>query len=389
MSDPTPSDADSSLLALMRWTGADGGERQALWRGSQGAPRRLVGADDRMPADAAFRLAAQGTALVWEGDYQNARQLMQALARRVERRARQRSGAALDLTQAFHLQRQAQAQRARLLGSVVLPFGVAYALGLRRAPDVRAACEQAWGPAPAPALIPLRDVLGAIGAYEWRRQGVPVAPLNARIHPHYGVFAPTRGEYLDLVARAPLPPGTGLAFDIGTGTGVLAAILARRGVPRVIATDTQPAALASARENLERLGLQDRVELRQTDLFPAGRANLIVCNPPWLPGKPASRLEEAIYDPDSRMLRGFLQGLAAHLAPQGEGWLVMSDLAERLGLRPPQALSGWIAEAGLAVRARLDTRPSHRRAADRDDPLHAARSAEVTTLWRLAAAGQP
>lgn len=33
------------------------------------------------------------------------------------------------------------------------------------------------------------------------------------------------------------------------------------------------------------------------------------------------------------MLRGFLDGLTAHLAPGGEGWLVLSDLAERLELR--------------------------------------------------------
>ena len=51
-----------------------------------------------------------------------------------------------------------------------------------------------------------------------------------------------------------------------------------------------------------------------------------------------------------------------------------------------EQLLGWIAEAGLVVAARLDIRPRHGKAQDRDDPLHAARSAEVTSLWRLAAA---
>ncbi len=32
----------------------------------------------------------------------------------------------------------------------------------------------------------------------------------------------------------------------------------------------------------------------------------------------------------------------------------------------------------------MDTRPTHPRAADASDPLHAARRAEVTSLWRLA-----
>jgi hypothetical protein len=33
----------------------------------------------------------------------------------------------------------------------------------------------------------------------------------------------------------------------------------------------------------------------------------------------------------------------------------------------------------------MDTKPTHPRAADDTDPLHAARAAEVTSLWRLAA----
>ncbi|HOF30018.1 MAG TPA: methyltransferase, partial [Burkholderiaceae bacterium] len=92
----------------------------------------------------------------------------------------------------------------------------------------------------------------------------------------------------------------------------------------------------------------------------------------------------AVYDPDSRMLRGFLDGLATHLAPQGEGWLVLSDLAEHLGLRPREQLLGWIESAGLSVRGRLDVRPRHPKAGDASDPLHAARAAEITSLWRLA-----
>ena len=196
------------------------------------------------------------------------------------------------------------------------------------------------------------------------------------------MFAPIRGEYVDLVAQAPLP-GLELAWDIGTGTGVLAALLAQRGVAQVVATDLQPQALACAQENLTRLGWQQQVAVVQADLFPEGQAQLAVCNPPWLPGKPSSPLEAAIYDPDSKMLRGFLAGLAAHLRDGGEGWLVLSDLAEHLGLRTREALLGWIQAGGLKVLGRIDARPSHPRVADALDPLHAARAAEVTSLWRL------
>ncbi|WP_026638614.1 methyltransferase [Bordetella petrii] len=372
-------------LPIVHWT-ESGQACSAYWRSESGAapPARIDIADDRMPASVAYRHVCAGTHLLWRGDFHNARQLLQALARRIDQKPRKPAANALD---AFNRHRMAQAQRARLLGSLLLPFEADHGIALRRAPDARQACMQAYGPAPGPYLASLRELQGVIGAHEWRKKGVPIAALQARIHPRYGVFSPVRGEYIDLVARAPLPAGVpSLAFDIGTGTGVLAAVLARRGVPRVVATDQDPRALACARENLERLGLQPNVALQQADLFPEGKATLIVCNPPWLPARPGAPVEYAIYDPESSMLAGFLQGLTAHLEAGGEGWLIMSDLAEHLGLRQPGELADRFAQAGLRVVGRLDARPSHPRAADASDPLHAARSAEVTSLWRLAAA---
>jgi methylase of polypeptide subunit release factors len=167
---------------------------------------------------------------------------------------------------------------------------------------------------------------------------------------------------------------------------VLAAVLARRAIARVVATDQDPRALSCARENLARLGLERQVELVQADLFPEGRAALVVCNPPWVPARPSSPIERGIFDPESRMLHGFLGGLAAHLEPGGEGWLILSDLAEHLGLRPRLELLAAFDAAGLKVVDRIDVRPKHPKASDATDPLHAARAAEVTSLWRLAVA---
>mgnify|MGYP003600528549 FL=1 len=165
---------------------------------------------------------------------------------------------------------------------------------------------------------------------------------------------------------------------------MLAAVLARRGVPQVIATDHAARALACAQDNVQRLGVAAQVQLCNVDLFPPGHADLIVCNPPWLPVRATTSLEQAVYDPDSRMLRGFLAGLAAHLRPGGEGWLILSDLAEHLGLRSRADLLAWTEAAGLRVVGRLDIRPHHRKAQNASDPLHSARAAEVTSLWRLA-----
>jgi len=384
--------SSTSTPPVIHWSEA-GEARSARWRSESGnpPPRRVLIGDDQITADAAYRLACEGTALLWRGDFQNARQLLQALARRIERKPRKASAASSSASnispgEAFHLHRQAQSQRARTLSMLLLPLDGDYRIPLRRAPDLRQACAEAYGPAEGsePSLVSLRELLGLIGAHEWRKKGVEVPALAARIHPHYGVFAPIRGEYVDLAATAPLHATT-LAFDIGTGTGVLAALLARRGIAHIVATDQDSRALACARENIARLGLAEQVEVIQADLFPAGRAPLVVCNPPWLPARPSSPLEYAIYDPDSRMLRGFIDGLAAHLTADGEGWLLLSDLAEHLGLRTRAKLLAAFNAAGLKVIGRNEVRPHHPRAFDPSDPLHIARAAEVTSLWRLAA----
>ncbi|PIF91631.1 methylase of polypeptide subunit release factors [Acidovorax sp. 62] len=382
---------------MIEWS-SQGQAHTAHWRSESGAPapRRVVAADDTLPADTAYRLACEGTGLLWTGDFQNARMLLQALMRRTDRKpakaAAKAAKKAADATpaQAFHLHRQAQAQRARVLSSVLIVLEGDYAIGLRRAPDLRQACAEAWGPASGQRVVAsLRELLGLVGAHEWRKKGVEVPALGAapgnRIHPHYGVFSPVRGEYVDLVAQTPLP-SKALAFDVGVGSGVLSAVLARRGVQRVVATDQDPRAIACARENLQRLGVAGRVELLQTDLFPEGRAPLVVCNPPWLPARASSPIERAVYDEGSGMLRGFLTGLAAHLEPGGEGWLILSDLAEHLELRPRAQLLEWIAQAGLQVLGRHDVKPHHSKATDATDALHAARAAEVTSLWRLGVA---
>ena len=398
-----PDDAtDPAAPPLIRWTEA-GGNRSARWHAERGTepPLRVVLADDTTTADAAFRLANAGTAMLWRGDFHNARQLLQALARRIDRpsqrQLRKRGPPAAVPAPgdpaAFHRHRQAQAQRARVLASLLIELSPDFGIALRRAPDWREAIAAAWGP-PGPdevaVVASLRELQGVASAHEWRRQGVSVPALGERIHPHYGVYSPLRGEYLPLVDQAPLPDACrgrqGLAFDIGTGSGVLAALLARRGVTRVVATDVDPRALACAADNLQRLGLADRVELQAADLFPPGRADLVVCNPPWIPARPGAPIERAVYDEGGRMLAGFLAGLAAHLAPGGEGWLVLSDLAEHLGLRTRAALMAMFADAGLRIVGRLDTRPRHAKVDDAEDALHVARAAEVTSLWRLAAA---
>lgn len=364
----------------MTWVEAGAG-MAARWCSANGrlAPGRVEVVDDALTADAAYRMASQGIAMLWHGDFHNARQILNALDRRTGA-GKKSSGTPAEQ---FYRHRQSASHRARILGLLLIPLDPGPVVPLRRAPDIREAAVEAYGDIGEASVVSLHELVGAIGAHEWRRTGVYVEALQDRVHPHYGTFFPTRSEYVDLVAAAALPSDT-LAFDVGTGTGVLAAVLARRGVRRVIATDNEPRAIACATENFRNLGVQDRAEAVLTDMFPPGRAPLIVCNPPWIPATPHSSLDSAVYDPGSRMLFRFLAELPGHLEPGGEGWLVLSDLAEHLGLRSREDLLAAVEAAGLKVTERLDTKPTHPKASDREDPLFAARSAEVTSLWRLA-----
>lgn len=360
----------------------------ARWHSESGAPAPVdvVPADDGITAKAAYRLARAGTGLLWRGDYHNARQLMRAMDRLLQRT--RRSDRASDAATEFRRHRAERAARAELLGRLLVLLEPDHSLTLRRAPDVKHACDHAYGTTAesGPVCVSLPELLGVISGYQWHLKGVEVAALGARIHPDYGVFSPTRAEYIDLVAQTSWPSGEAPArvFDLGTGTGVIAAVLAQRG-GQVVATDINGRAVACARANVARLGLAGRVRVVETDLWPDGRADVIVCNPPWIPGQPTSDLELGVYDHKSDMLHRFLDGLADHLSPGGEGWLVLSDLAEHLGLRTRTELLEWIAAAGLRVAGRSDTAPRHPRATDTSDRLHDARVAEVTSLWRLSA----
>lgn len=368
-----------------------GKTKNSVWHSENDAPvpKKVQITDDTIKADDAYKLCCEGTALLWRGDFQNAKLLMQALSRRIDRPRKKPKKTGSTMLEAFHLHRQGQSQKARILGMLVIELNVGYNINLRRAPDVKAACEHAYGKSTQTIVVSLREILGLVGAYEWSKNGVDIPAINNKIHPSYGVFSPIRGEYLDLIDTAPLPTPCNLAFDIGTGTGVLAAILANRGVSKIIATDNSHRALDCALKNINRLGLKNNVTLTEANLYPKtefGLADLVVCNPPWLPAHPSSALESAIYDEKSQMLKGFLNGLSAHLTEKGEGWLVLSDFADHLGLRTRDELLGWIAAAGLKVVDRTDTKARHSKTLDASDPLHAARKAEVTSLWRLAIA---
>ncbi|QTL06253.1 peptide chain release factor N(5)-glutamine methyltransferase [Aquabacter sp. L1I39] len=117
---------------------------------------------------------------------------------------------------------------------------------------------------------------------------------------------------LDLMAGLSAPR----ILDLGTGTGaILAALLSERPDGYGIAVDFSPAAARTARDNLARLGLADRSAVMVGDWAEAlkARFDLIVSNPPYIPGADIGTLDLDVRAHDPRAaLDGGPDGLDAY-----------------------------------------------------------------------------
>ncbi|MGY1605942.1 MULTISPECIES: class I SAM-dependent methyltransferase [unclassified Geodermatophilus] len=154
--------------------------------------------------------------------------------------------------------------------------------------------------------------------------------LDLDVCAHGAAFAGTRvddGTRLLLTALAGAAPDARTAVDLGCGTGVLAAVLARSRPELVVtATDQSAAAVASARATLERAGL-GRVRVTRDDAagdLPDGSADLVVCNPPFHLGTAVvTAAADRLFAAAARVLR-----------PGGELWAVWNNrLPHRAALR--------------------------------------------------------
>jgi len=175
----------------------DGTRHRARWRSEAGAPppSRITIVDDRIRADEALRRIRAGEFLLYAGDYHNARQLLSALGRRVHGRDAKRKKTTATPLETYRLERARRATEHAQLSRVLVPIDAADRVALPRGPDVRAACENVWGPSDGEtSIVALRELLGMIGAHQWRERGIEVPGLPGRIHPDYGVFTPTRGD---------------------------------------------------------------------------------------------------------------------------------------------------------------------------------------------------
>lgn len=151
--------------------------------------------------------------------------------------------------------------------------------------------------------------------------GMPILVLPDVFNPRLFRTGEALARY---VQSMPLLPGMRV-LDLGTGAGIAALFAARRGA-QVVATDVSPEAIRCAHINALLHGLEARIDLRQGDLFEPVRGecfDLVLCNPPYFPGRPRDAWEHAWRSDD--LLERFAAGLHEVLLPAGRALLMLSS----------------------------------------------------------------
>ncbi len=160
-----------------------------------------------------------------------------------------------------------------------------------------------------------------------------------------GVFHP--GFFFSSTALARLLQRRTLAglhvLDLGTGSGILALVAARKGA-LVTAVDINPAAVEAARENASRNGVAIHALVSdQFDAIDARKFDLIVVNPPYFEGDPRDAVAQA-------WLAGtgmtYFKRLFAALKPRVASTETLIILADNCDLR---AIQRCAADEGLAL----------------------------------------
>jgi len=119
-----------------------------------------------------------------------------------------------------------------------------------------------------------------------------------------------------------------LVLEVGTGTGLLALLAARRA-QRTVGTDINPEAVRALKINALLNHLEDKVEARQGDLFASvtgERFDMIIFNPPYFAGE-AKDLWEYSWRDVNQVRARFVAEAAQFLRPGGRLLVSDSDIA--------------------------------------------------------------
>jgi methylase of polypeptide subunit release factors len=151
-----------------------------------------------------------------------------------------------------------------------------------------------------------------------------------------GVFCPTLTNASPLLLEAvDFRPGERV-LDAFAGSGAFGIVAARNGARQVVAFDISPTAVRCALHNAQLNGVEGTVEVREgtMDACVAGKEifDLIIANPPLLPGRQTGPLGVALFDPHLNATIAFIKALRTHLSPNGRCYLLTSNVADRCGV---------------------------------------------------------
>ncbi|MBI4439873.1 tRNA (adenine(22)-N(1))-methyltransferase TrmK [Candidatus Woesearchaeota archaeon] len=123
-----------------------------------------------------------------------------------------------------------------------------------------------------------------------------------------------------------------VVLDPFTGSGADAIFAVREGASRAVAIDKFTMPYLCARYNVHRLGLEDRVDVRQGDLFDVltedERFNLVIANPPFKAMQPHSDIAAALRDEEYATLHRFFSEVGKYLTDDGRIRMVFSDVGD-------------------------------------------------------------
>lgn len=160
---------------------------------------------------------------------------------------------------------------------------------------------------------------------------VAIDSLNLTIFP--GVFCPAYTKTSAFLAKhVRVAPGEAV-LDVFSGSGYQGLLTARTAA-KVVCVDTSPEAVRCIMANAESQQVSDRVTALVGDLFDpvTERYDVVIANPPLLPGVPANAIEAAIFDPDLIHSKRFLEQVGDYLTGQGRAYLIATDAHKDMGI---------------------------------------------------------
>ncbi|HJP32257.1 MAG TPA: methyltransferase [Candidatus Latescibacteria bacterium] len=226
---------------------------------------------------------------------------------------------------------------------------------------------------------------GLNSSWQWYTRGIDLPVIEPTLHPFYGTYFPTRFEHLELFAEwlQGYQGKRDLAYDIGTGCGVLALQLSAAGCAHVIATDTNPNAIESVRRDLHELTPAPAITPIVSDLFGQHQAaaDLIVFNPPWLCGEAHGPLDQAMYFAEGFFER-FFHDAGARMHHDARLVLIFSNLRQQTSddtMNPIQAELDSNSRFELVQKLEAGVRPSSKKTRRRQRSVEQER----VEVWEL------